>query len=107
MSEYKRMAKLALENLGGIDNIKHLSHCATRLRIEVARINLVDIEKIKKIEGVVGVVLRTTQIQIIIGPKVNDAFNAFKDEYESGVLKNNTKNDSYQKEDEKNFILRR
>ncbi|WP_238759667.1 PTS transporter subunit EIIC [Klebsiella oxytoca] len=101
MSEYKRMAKLALENLGGIDNIKHLSHCATRLRIEVARINLVDIEKIKKIEGVVGVVLRTTQIQIIIGPKVNDAFNAFKDEYESGVLKNNTKNDSYQKEDEK------
>ena len=73
------MSQQVLEKVGGLSNITFVEHCATRLRIHYASKSKVDVEAIKGIENVVGVVAKTGQVQIIIGPEVNDAFNDFLD----------------------------
>lgn len=76
-------AKLAseyIEALGGAANIVSIDNCATRLRIEVRDSNLVNEAALKAI-GAKGVVrLNPTNIQIIVGTKVEfvaDAIKAF------------------------------
>ena len=79
MGKYTKMSQQVLEKVGGLSNITFVEHCATRLRIHYASKSKVDVEAIKGIENVVGVVAETGQVQIIIGPEVNDAFNDFLD----------------------------
>ena len=79
MGKYTKMSQQVLEKVGGLSNITLVEHCATRLRIHYASKSKVDVEAIKGIENVVGVVAKTGQVQIIIGPEVNDAFNDFLD----------------------------
>ena len=79
MGKYRKMSQQVLEKVGGLSNITFVEHCATRLRIHYASKSKVDVEAIKGIENVVGVVAKTGQVQIIIGPEVNDAFNDFLD----------------------------
>ena len=77
MGKYTEMSRQVLEKVGGLENITQVERCATRLRIHYASKAKVDVEGIKNIENVVGVVAKTGQVQIIIGPTVNDAFNDF------------------------------
>ena len=77
MGKYTKMSQQVLEKVGGLSNITFVERCATRLRIHYASKSKVDVEAIKGIENVVGVVAKTGQVQIIIGPEVNDAFNDF------------------------------
>lgn len=79
MGKYTKMSQQVLEKVGGLSNITFVEHCATRLRIHYASKSKVDVEAIKGIENVVGVVAKTGQVKIIIGPEVNDAFNDFLD----------------------------
>ena len=74
-----KAAKGVLKDVGGLENIKFVEHCATRLRIHYYSKSKVDFEAIKKEDKVVGLVEKTGQIQIIIGPEVNDAYNEFLD----------------------------
>ncbi|MDQ0359557.1 glucose PTS transporter subunit IIA [Breznakia pachnodae] len=64
---YKNMAKAIVEAVGGDKNIKSVVHCATRLRFELFDNKLADEKKLEEIEGVQGVVFRTSQLQLIIG----------------------------------------
>jgi len=57
-----------LKSLGGIDNIAKVENCMTRLRIDVIDDSKTDIEAIKKLPGVVGVVEAGTYKQIVVGP---------------------------------------
>lgn len=77
MGKYEELAKQALENVGGIENITHVAHCATRLRISYAKKSLVNIEALEHLPGSAGIVNKQGQVQIIIGPSVNDAYNDF------------------------------
>lgn len=77
MGKYTEMSKQVLEKVGGISNITNVQRCATRLRIQYAQKSKVDVEAIKRVPNVVGVVAKTGQVQIIIGPEVNDAFHEF------------------------------
>lgn len=77
--KYVEMSKQVLDLVGGIENIKFVEHCATRLRIHYFKKANVDLEAIKKVENVVGVVDKTGQIQIIIGPSVHEAYTDFLD----------------------------
>jgi beta-glucoside PTS system EIICBA component len=79
MAKYTEMAKGVLKDIGGLENIKFVEHCATRLRIHYYSKSKVDIEAIKKEDKVVGIVDKSGQVQIIIGPEVNDAYNEFLD----------------------------
>ena len=79
MGKYTKMSQQVLEKVGGLSNITFVERCATRLRIHYVSKSKVNVEAIKGIEHVVGVVDKTGQVQIIIGPEVNDAFNDFLD----------------------------
>ena len=74
---YRELSEKLLSLLGGKDNILGNAACMTRLRISVRDLSIVDIEAIKKVEGVLGVVESET-LQIILGPgKVNKALEEF------------------------------
>ena len=44
----------ALLDVIKIENIRNITHCATRLRVNVRNIDQIDTEKVEQIEGVLG-----------------------------------------------------
>lgn len=77
---YRQIAEEIRKALGGSENIKRLSHCMTRLRIELNDEDIVDDENVRSIEGVLGVVRANGQYQIIIGSKVKKCYEALQNE---------------------------
>ena len=77
--DYKATAEQILNLVGGSENIKSATHCATRLRLTVNDLSKVDDAAIKKIPGLVGTNTVGSQYQIIVGPQVADVFAAFVD----------------------------
>lgn len=77
MGKYTEMSRLAIGHLGGNENISHVTHCATRLRIDVIKRSHVNSDAIKNLPDCAGVIIKDKQIQIIIGPNVNDAWHDF------------------------------
>src|SRR5699024_231189 len=67
MAKPKEMAKKISEKLGGEKNIKKINHCMTRLRVSLKDDRKANLDALKQIEGVMGVVMDGT-IQIIVGP---------------------------------------
>lgn len=66
--DYRAMAEIIIEKVGGRENISSLAHCMTRLRFSLVDDSKADKEAIKKIEGVMGLVDKGGQFQIILGP---------------------------------------
>jgi beta-glucoside PTS system EIICBA component len=77
MSKYTEFAKSVLAYTGGIDNVGGVNHCATRLRLTVNNIEKVDIESLKKTPGVLGVVNRGNELQLVIGTDVGNLYQEF------------------------------
>ena len=71
--------KEIVEKLGGLDNIAAAAHCATRLRVTTKDKTKVDLDGLKKLNGVMGVVDGATQTQIVIGADVADVYREFCD----------------------------
>jgi len=67
MSKEQRMAEDILAALGGKNNVKQIGFCMTRLRIAVSDYDQADLDQLKEVEGVMGVVPDET-IQVVIGP---------------------------------------
>lgn len=63
-----------LDAAGGSDNIRHLTHCATRLRLQLVRPEQCDDSTIRQLTGVLGTVTASGQYQIIIGPQVAEVY---------------------------------
>lgn len=79
MSKFKNMAEGILKNVGGADNIANMTHCATRLRLELKDPSKADDAAVKAVDGVVNVIDKAGQYQILIGievPKVYDEFES-------------------------------
>ena len=75
MADNKQIAEQVIAAVGGKDNITSVAHCMTRLRFNLKDMNLPNTEEVKKIKGVMGVVLSGGQYQVVIGqnvPKVYD-----------------------------------
>ncbi|MCC6102441.1 MAG: PTS transporter subunit EIIC [Olegusella sp.] len=87
-SKYHSMSETVLAAMGGKENISHVEHCATRLRLHYVDGSKIDEEAIKNAENVIGVVKTAEQIQVVIGPKVEDAYNEFLEV--SGINPNNS-----------------
>lgn len=94
--EYKQLSEEVLNNIGGVGNITHVEHCATRLRIHYKNMDMVNEEVIQNIHGVVGTINKGNQIQVIIGPDVHNAYLSFLDV--SGY-KENDKDNAIKSED--------
>lgn len=71
---YENLAKSILENVGEEKNVSHLTHCATRLRFNLKDSTRANVEKLKKINGVMGVVNKGGQFQVIIGSDVASVY---------------------------------
>lgn len=68
---------ILLENLGGTDNIESVSNCNTRIRVSLKDKELANIEALRKIDGVIGVVPFGSQLQIILGPRTSELSDVF------------------------------
>lgn len=65
--KYEKLSKEIIEAVGGKDNIISLQHCMTRLRFTLKDESQADDEKIKGIDGVLSLIKKGGQYQIIIG----------------------------------------
>lgn len=73
---YQELAKLIIDKVGGEGNIKSLTHCATRLRFNLKDDQKPDEQTLKSTPGVMGVVNKGGQYQVIIG---SDVANVYKE----------------------------
>ncbi len=90
--KFQRVAAELLEIIGA-GNIENVTHCATRLRINVKDINGIDTELARKVDGVMGIVKQGKTLQIIFGPEVEQYYTAFIGIYDN-VEKNSSPDDS-------------
>lgn len=65
--DYDNLTKQIVEYVGGVENIKTITHCVTRLRLYLNDRNKAEDEQIKNLPGVLGVVYGNQQYQIILG----------------------------------------
>ncbi|MBE6469788.1 MAG: PTS trehalose transporter subunit IIBC [Coriobacteriaceae bacterium] len=73
----RELSRQLLELLGGRGNVTSNAACMTRLRVGTRDAKLVDVEGIKALDGVMGVVEDET-MQIVLGPgKVNKVLEEF------------------------------
>ncbi len=74
---FEKLSDDILQVVGGGDNLTKVSHCFTRLRLDPVDAAKIDIDALKKVEGVKGVVVNNGQYQIIIGDEVDNLYPVF------------------------------
>lgn len=75
--DYNKLAVDILNELGGENNIVSVARCATRLRVVTQTTPAEAKEKIASLPGVITVVEKGGQIQVVIGTNVDKVYNAF------------------------------
>lgn len=76
IKDYQAVAKKIVEQLGGASNVVALTHCMTRLRFVLNDKTIINIEKLKQINGVMGIVDNGDKVQVIIGNEVSAAYKS-------------------------------
>lgn len=71
----KELASKIISLVGGESNISVLTHCATRLRFNLKDNSRADIDALKKLQGVLTAQMKSGQLQVVIGAKVNAVFD--------------------------------
>lgn len=74
-NKYKDLATKVLSGIGGESNVKSVMHCATRLRFNLKDDTKANTSKIENIPGVISVVNKGGQYQVVIGNTVTDVYN--------------------------------
>ena len=72
----EQIAKDVLAAVGGKSNVTSVTHCMTRLRFVLKDMGLPKQDEIKKISGVIGVVVAGGQFQVIVGQNVPKVYEA-------------------------------
>ena len=68
--DFKELAAIIIENIGGKGNVKSVVHCATRLRFTLHNDASAKTDVLTKTKGILSVVNAGGQYQIVIGPDV-------------------------------------
>lgn len=74
--DYRKIAEDIIQNVGGKENIKSLTHCFTRLRFILKEENKANKPRIEQLEGVISVVQAGGEYQIVCGAKVEHIYDA-------------------------------
>ena len=98
---YESTAKKILQRVGGKENVISLVHCMTRLRFTLKDESLVDDEAVKKTKGVMGVMKKAGQYQIIIG---NDVANVFTELNKLGNFSNEASKKAPEKQEKQSVF---
>lgn len=80
-------AEVLIKKLGGVQNVKTVENCMTRLRIEVLNPDNIKTSDIKTVDGVIHVVKSGNEIQVVLGPGKAQKMSQEVNKY----LKNNKK----------------
>ncbi|MEF7609260.1 PTS transporter subunit EIIC [Enterococcus casseliflavus] len=76
--DYKVMAKNILEKIGGAENVRNMTHCATRLRLTLHDTVKADDQAVENIDGVINVINKAGQYQLLIGTEVGKLYDEFE-----------------------------
>ena len=87
-------AKTIVKLVGGEKNINNLVHCATRLRFELKNEAKADKEALESLPYVMKVIASGGQYQVVIGPDVNNYYNAILSIANIGNKKDNKESES-------------
>ena len=60
MADYKALAQTIIDSVGGVQNVRGLTHCVTRLRFTLADPKPADIATLEKTDGVIKVNIRSS-----------------------------------------------
>ena len=74
-SKYDGLAKIIIQNVGGRDNIRSLTHCVTRLRFKLKDESKANTDVLKETDGIVTVIKSGGQYQVVIGNHVPDVYD--------------------------------
>ncbi|MGT2648011.1 PTS system trehalose-specific EIIBC component [Streptococcus uberis] len=77
MGKFENDAKALLSAIGGKENIKAVTHCATRMRFVLNDNSKANVKEIEKISAVKGTFTNAGQFQVIIGNDVPIFYNDF------------------------------
>ena len=72
--KFEKLADNLLNLMGGKENIKLITHCVSRLRVQAVDKSLVSVEEIEKYECVMGTQWSGNELHIIIGQSVPDLY---------------------------------
>lgn len=74
---YQELADKVVDYVGGVENVDHVMHCATRLRFTLKDIDkaVANTENIKQLKGVIDVIVQSGQFQVCIGPDVGNVYD--------------------------------
>lgn len=78
--DYRQLGIEILAHVGGKQNVNKLTHCATRLWMEFNDDAKVNAKAIEALPGVISVVERGGQFQIVVGNNVQQTFRAMQKE---------------------------
>ncbi|PAE07565.1 PTS beta-glucoside transporter subunit EIIBCA [Terribacillus saccharophilus] len=92
--DHRKLADEILGKVGGEENVASLGHCATRLRFNLKDDNKANADALKNTNGVVGVVNKGGQFQVVIG---NDVKKVYRN-----IIGNTRIEDSSNKQETKN-----
>lgn len=76
MGTNEDLARRIVEAVGGAGNVVSLTHCATRLRFKLKDFSKADKERLGETKGVITVVEKGGQLQVVIGNTVADVYDA-------------------------------
>ena len=76
--DYKQLAAVILEKVGGKENVDKVLHCATRLRFTLKDVDKADTDALKKTKGVLSVINAGGQYQVVIGPDVPQVYQILR-----------------------------
>lgn len=99
--DYKKLAEKILEKMGGKGNVESVVHCMTRLRFTLKDESIVDDESVKKIKGVLGIMKKGGQYQIIVG---NEVAAVYKELCALGHFKTNSSSTEVKSKKNQNII---
>ena len=74
--KYDELASQIITNIGGAENVKSVIHCITRVRFYLKDEGIANDDVIRNLKGVIDVAKAGGQYQVVIGPAVNDVYDA-------------------------------
>ena len=78
-TDFGPLAASVAEALGGPDNVRSITHCATRLRFKIKDPAKADLKKVEAVPGVITALAAGGQHQVVVGNDVPLAYAALMD----------------------------
>ena len=98
---YKELVEVIIKNVGGKENVLALTHCATRLRFNLKDDTKANTDVLKNTKGVMGVVNKGGQYQVIIGSDVANVFKAINE-----IANFDSPAESEEEKDDRNAVVK-